>query len=253
MLSQHLDYLRGTDHVKLSDVVYTLQRRSTLPYRKSVPATNVSQAIEALSSIVSSLTHAEEANNITTRFSSISGSPRILGIFTGQGAQWARMGAELIDSSPFVASRIATLDASLQNLPLEQDRPAWSLKEELRACKDTSRIKEAALSQPLCTAVQIVLVDILHAAGICFTAVVGHSSGEISAAYAAGFISAKDAIRIAYFRGVHAKLASSPNPNVGRGAMIAVGHRPVKQKSSVTKIFQEGSRSQLSTPALVSL
>ena len=77
------------------------------------------------------------------------------------------------------------------------------------------------MSQPLCTAVQIVLVDILRIAGITFAAVVGHSSGEIAAAYAADFISAYDAIRIAYYRGHHAKLASGPDGQ--KGAMLAVG------------------------------
>lgn len=46
-------------------------------------------------------------------------------------------------------------------------------------------------------------------------------SGEIGAAYAAGYISAYDAIRIAYYRGLHAKLARSPNGE--KGAMLAVG------------------------------
>ena len=65
---------------------------------------------------------------------------------------------------------------------------------------DTSRIAEAALFQPLCTAIQVVLVDLLRAAGIKFAAVVGHSSVEIGAAYAAGFLTAKDAIQVAYYR-----------------------------------------------------
>lgn len=78
-------------------------------------------------------------------------------------------------------------------------------------------MQEAALSQPLCTAVQVILVDLLQAAGIHFTAVVGHSSGEIAAAYAAGFISAHDAIRIAYYRGFCARLAKQ------QGAMLAAG------------------------------
>ena len=70
---------------------------------------------------------------------------------------------------------------------------------------------------------QIILVDILSKGGISFRAVVGHSLGEIGAAYAAGFISGQDAIRIAYLRGVHARLASSPNSYAPRGAMMAIG------------------------------
>jgi hybrid polyketide synthase/nonribosomal peptide synthetase ACE1 len=80
----------------------------------------------------------------------------------------------------------------------------------------------AELSQPLCTVIQIILVDMLRIAGITFVAVAGHSSGEIAAAYAADFISAHDAVRIAYYRGFHAKLARGPDGQ-HKGAMLAVG------------------------------
>ena len=153
--------------------------------------------------------------------SSTKDTPRLLGIFTGQGAQWAAMGAHLIRSSDLARKRIQFLEQSLATLP-HADRPAWHLQDEMLAGDDTSRIGEAALSQPLCTAIQIVLLDLLRAAGITFTAVVGHSSGEIAAAYAAGFISDHDAIRIAYYRGLFARLAG--NESTGqKGAMLAVG------------------------------
>ena len=74
----------------------------------------------------------------------------------------------------------------------------------------------------MCTAIQVVLVDLLQAAGITFSAVVGHSSGEIGAAYAAGLISDHDAIRIAYYRGLHVRLAGD-SIDGQKGAMLAVG------------------------------
>ncbi|KAK4194958.1 KR domain-containing protein [Triangularia verruculosa] len=114
------------------------------------------------------------------------------------------MGAELLQASIFVQDRVNELDGFLSSLP-EQDRPSWSIYGELLAPAASSRLSEAAISQPLCTAVQIVLVDLLKAAGIEFHAVVGHSSGEIGAAYSAGLMTAKDAIR---------------------GAMMAVGTSP---------------------------
>ena len=64
-------------------------------------------------------------------------------------------------------------------------------------------------------------IDLLRGAGVEFAAVVGHSSGEIAAAYAAGFIAASDAIRIAYYRGLYAQLAHGRQGR--RGAMLAVG------------------------------
>ena len=224
MLSWHLDYLKANPDVELADFAYTLQhRRSTLPYRKAIAAENVQTAIQSLQNIIDPPSNSNEDAGLGTRFGTPSRPSKVIGIFTGQGAQWPRMGAELVESSPFAASRIAELDAALQNLPIASNRPSWTLRDQLLAAKESSRIAEAALSQPLCTAVQIILVDILREAGISFTKVVGHSSGEIGAAYAAGFVSAQDAIRIAYFRGVHAKLASSPNSHAPRGAMMAIG------------------------------
>ncbi|KAI1170818.1 polyketide synthase [Nemania sp. FL0916] len=218
MFSSHIEYLKSHPEASLSDVAYTLQhRRSVLPYRKVITAATTLDAISALEQVLKS---SESDNDLTTRFAPKTSKPRLLGVFTGQGAQWPRMGAMLLESSPFAQARIAELDAALQSLPNAADRPSWSLRDQLLASKDTSRIAEAALSQPLCTAVQVVLVDILRTAGISFAAVVGHSSGEIGAAYAAGLVSAKDAIRVAYFRGVYARLASNGHH---RGAMMAVG------------------------------
>ncbi|RYP74293.1 hypothetical protein DL771_003114 [Monosporascus sp. 5C6A] len=93
--------------------------------------------------------------------------------------------------------------------------------EELLANASDSRLDEAALAQPLCTAVQIVLVDLLRAAKVKLAAVVGHSSGEIAAAYAAGYLSDRHALYISYYRGLHARLSKGPNGE--RGAMMAVG------------------------------
>ena len=147
-------------------------------------------------------------------------APRILGIFTGQGAQWARMGADIISASAVAQDSLKALDIRLSQLP-SGDRPSWSLQVELLKGASSSQIDEATLSQPLCTAVQVVLVELLRSAGIKFHAVVGHSSGEIGAAYAAGLISAEDAICIAYYRGLHSALALGSTGQ--RGAMMAVG------------------------------
>lgn len=160
-------------------------------------------------------------NKLTARYFDVP-KPSILGVFTGQGAQWPRMGAQLIEESPYVAKRIAELDAALSSLPAS-DRPKWTLRGELLADPSVGRLSEAAVAQPLCTAVQIVLVDLLRLAKIQLRAVVGHSSGEIAAAYAAGFLSATDAIRIAYYRGYYAHLAVSGSASGAKGAMMAVG------------------------------
>ncbi|KAJ5311844.1 hypothetical protein N7476_007704 [Penicillium atrosanguineum] len=209
-------YLKGRSNVDLHDLSWTLNcRRSTLPVRVSIfasSATELTASLDRAASSPSELTPATQTRSIK--------KPKLLGIFTGQGAQWARMGAELLKNSSLAADCIACLDLSLQALP-EDDRPMWSLKDEILKDIGSSRIGEALFSQTLCTAVQVMLVDLLRVAGVFFTAVVGHSSGEIAAAYAAGYLSAEDAIRIAYYRGC--SLQNPPDRAGAKGAMMAVG------------------------------
>ncbi|KAL4923069.1 acyl transferase/acyl hydrolase/lysophospholipase [Aspergillus undulatus] len=101
---------------------------------------------------------------------------------------------------------------------------AGALASYLRTHPDTDLDRLA----PLRTAPQVALVDILRAAGVESSAVVGHSSGEIGAEYSAGYLNAIDAIRVAYYRVVHSHLAQGPGGK--RGKMMAVGTCPATGK-----------------------
>ncbi|KAL2833070.1 putative polyketide synthase [Aspergillus pseudoustus] len=216
VLHSHLSFIQEHAEIDLCDLAHSLaSKRSSFPVRLAVTA---SSTTELCNQITRKLDEAGKTEDVPLRTASSNAPPSILGIFTGQGAQWATMGMKLIDRSWKARETINALDNSLAALP-EEHRPRWCLMRELMA-KDTSRIAEAEIAQPLCTAIQIVLVDILRAVGVSFTAVVGHSSGEIAAAYAAGFIAASDAIRIAYYRGMVAKLAHGVDDKMG--AMMAV-------------------------------
>ncbi|KAK7961959.1 hybrid NRPS/PKS enzyme [Apiospora aurea] len=217
-LQAYSEYLAANPEVNPVDLAWTLQsRRSQLPFKVAFSAATIDDLQTKIDAKLAPL-KANPGVAVGTR-ANLKGEAHVLGVFTGQGAQWPAMGAELIRSFSWVRQRVAQLEEHLNSLP---DRPQWSLVEEMLAGDDTSRIAEAALSQPLCTAIQIVLVDLLKAAGVTFSSVVGHSSGEMGAAYAAGFLSDCDALRAAYYRGVVAKLAG--NAATGqKGAMLAVG------------------------------
>jgi acyl transferase domain-containing protein len=136
------------------------------------------------------------------------------------GAQWASMGKMLLQHSEYAREIIGELDEALASLPAE-DRPEWTLLEELQKDKEASRVYQAEFSQPLCAAVQVLLVKLLRAAGVNFNTVVGHSSGEIGCAFASGCLTASQAIKVAYFRGRVLEEASSPSG--APGGMMAVG------------------------------
>lgn len=194
----------------------TLSRRSAFPFRASFSGLTT----ESLASKIEAKLEEKSSGSAPIATRPITKHRGILGVFTGQGAQWAAMGKELIMASRFAEGIVDELERSLAELPVA-DRPPWSLKSEMLAPAASSRISKGEFSQPLCTAIQILLVDLLHQASIDFDNVVGHSSGEIAASYAAGFISARDAIRIAYYRGMYSKLARGPDSEPG--AMLAAG------------------------------
>ncbi|KAI1090155.1 hypothetical protein F5B19DRAFT_334347 [Rostrohypoxylon terebratum] len=206
-------------NVNMRDLAYTLNsRRTRFPFVAIFSASTSDQLVSKIEEYVEKLKL--DATDLLGAQPSDRSKPRILAIFTGQGAQWARMGARLVSQSISSRRVLEKLQERLACLPAE-DRPPWSLIEELQKDASSSRVNEAELSQTLSTAIGILLVDILREARIDLTAAVGFSSGEITAAYAAGIISAEDAICIAYYRGLHANLARGPEGQVG--AMLAVG------------------------------
>ncbi|KAH6627325.1 hypothetical protein F5144DRAFT_494218 [Chaetomium tenue] len=217
-LIAYADFVRDNSSVILRDLSWTLNvRRSTLLTRASFAALTTDELEKKL----------RKAAALETPFNShthprVSGS--ILAIFTGQGAQWATMGMQIYKGSVLVQNCFQKLQASLDSLP-PHHAPSWRLCEELFKDRESSRLGDAAISQPLCTAVQVALVDLLMAAKVKFTAVVGHSSGEIAAAYAAGYLTAESAIRIAYYRGFFLDM------NSVSGQMLAVGtsHRDAQE------------------------
>ncbi|QSZ32279.1 hypothetical protein DSL72_001853 [Monilinia vaccinii-corymbosi] len=213
------DYVGDHEEVDLIDLGYSLLGRSSLPTKATFLASNTDDLLDQLEKVII----AKEENAkvaVGTRSSNVNSisSRKILGVFTGQGAQWPAMGKELIANVPSFSQTIDSLEESLRGLP---DAPKWSLKEEILAPAGKSSIEKAEFSQPLCTALQVALVDLLSAIGVKFHAVVGHSSGEIGAAYAAGRLTASDAIRIAYYRGIHAHLSKGKDGE--EGSMMAIG------------------------------
>jgi acyl transferase domain-containing protein len=73
--------------------------------------------------------------------------------------------------------------------------------DELSEPRQADYYQKPELSQPLITALQLAILSIFEEWGVSPQAVVGHSSGEIAAAYAAGYLSQEQAILAAFYRG----------------------------------------------------
>ncbi|KAK4210859.1 hypothetical protein QBC37DRAFT_27292 [Rhypophila decipiens] len=196
---------RNASDSDLRDLSYTLAcRRSLFKWRKAYVASDLTQLTTALS----------EAKVSKTR-----GAPssKIAFVFTGQGAQWAGMGAELIASSKTFKHSIEESSRILKDVGCE-----WDLVHELTRTDAGSRINESELAQPTTTIIQMALVDTLAELGIRPKFVVGHSSGEIAAAYAAGALGRDGAVKSAYSRGRYSSIAKKLNTLPG--SMLATGY-----------------------------
>ena len=139
------------------------------------------------------------------------------------------MGHELLSAYPLFAASMERADVQLASLGAE-----WSLLKELSSKPGESRINEATISQPCCTAIQISLVNLLRSWGIYPTVVCGHSSGEIAAAYAAGFLSDYDALSIAFFRGQAVGKLKTLHQDLD-GGMMAVGLSEDQAQNYISK------------------
>ncbi|EFX05061.1 polyketide synthase [Grosmannia clavigera kw1407] len=149
--------------------------------------------------------------------------PRIGMLFTGQGAQWHAMGRELLTSYPVFRQSIDEAEAHLRDLGAD-----WSLLEELQRDKAVTKVHSTKIGIPICVALQIALVCLLESWGIKPAAVASHSSGEISAAFAVGALTHRQAIATAYYRAILVAAADEKEEKEDRqtkipGAMAAVG------------------------------
>jgi acyl transferase domain-containing protein len=137
---------------------------------------------------------------------------KIVFVFPGQGSQWVGMGRELMQREPVFRESLEACDRALR--PFVN----WSLLEQLQsnATAPSYRLSEIDCIQPTLLAIEIALAHLWHSWGIKADAVIGHSMGEIAAAFVAGALTLDDAMRVISCR---SKLLRR---RAGQGAMAIV-------------------------------
>lgn len=128
---------------------------------------------------------------------------KVVFVCPGQGAQWVGMAQQLYASEEVFKK---TLDTCAQAF---QPYVSWNLLEELKG----DEFESLDVIQPLLVAIEIALGELWKSKGIVPDVVVGHSMGEVAAAYLAGMLSLDDAARIICTRSTLMKQTS------GKGAM----------------------------------
>lgn len=205
-LVQHLNALGSAalSDTYLGNLAHTLAvARSGLTWKSTCIAESAADLREQLLTIV--------GENVARARNSLA---RVGLVLTGQGAQWARMGMEIMERPVFKESA-ARSTKYLRDMGCD-----WDPVTELAKDQKTSRLGVPEVSQPICPVLQIALVDELLSWGVRPCKVVGHSSGEIAATYTIGALSHRDALAVAYFRGVASAGIRRKQRN---GGMMAVG------------------------------
>ncbi|MFI6118032.1 SDR family NAD(P)-dependent oxidoreductase, partial [Kitasatospora sp. NPDC051164] len=142
----------------------------------------------------------------------VTGTVRSLGrsvfVFPGQGAQWVGMGGELYGSEAVFREAIDACDVALAPYT------GWSLVEVLVGGGSLERVD---VVQPALFAVMVALAELWRAHGVEPDAVVGHSQGEIAAAYVVGALSLEDAAKVVALRSRALAVLAD------QGGMLSVG------------------------------
>ncbi|WP_146193941.1 type I polyketide synthase, partial [Streptomyces sp. MA5143a] len=180
-----LSYVDEPAGARLVDVGHSLDAtRAAHPYRAVVVATGRAQARAALGA----LARDEEHPGVVSGTVGVDG--KAVFVFPGQGSQWVGMGAELLDASPVFAEHMRACAEVLDPLT------GWSLLEVLRG----GGLERVDVVQPATFAVMTGLAVLWRHHGVVPDAVVGHSQGEIAAAYVAGALSLADAAKVVALR-----------------------------------------------------
>jgi acyl transferase domain-containing protein/acyl carrier protein len=168
------------DRVAPSDLAYTLaRRRAHRPIRAAVTASDLTELADRLLSL------AGDDNLYPPAVGQDDRGP--VWVFSGQGSQWAAMGAGLLAREPVFAASVAEIE------PLIARESGFSVTEAMSAPETVTGIDRV---QPVLFTMQVALANTMRSHGVQPGAVIGHSMGEAAAAVVAGGLSLEDGVRV---------------------------------------------------------
>jgi acyl transferase domain-containing protein len=192
----------------LQDLCYTAgARRGHSDHRLAAVAGSPAELVAQLTAAVAG----ETRPGLSTGQAPRGQRPPLTFVFSGMGPQWWAMGHQLLQQEPVFRAAVERCDAAL--LPYT----GWSLLERMTAAESASRMDETDTAQPANFALQVGLAALWRSWGIVPDAVVGHSAGEVAAAYVAGALSWEDAVRVIFHR------SRLQQQTTGLGRLAAVG------------------------------
>ncbi|MDQ0940764.1 amino acid adenylation domain-containing protein [Streptomyces sp. V1I1] len=200
-----LSFAESHDDVRPHDVGRALTARSVFEHRAVLVGRHRAEFLSGLRAL------ADGKDALGGVHGKVHATGRTVFVFPGQGSQWARMGVGLLDTEPVFARELEACDEALR------EYVDWSLLDVLREAPGAPGLESDDVVQPALFAVAVSLAALWRSHGVEPAAVLGHSQGEIAAAYVAGALTLKDAARIVALRSQEIVRVMA-----GRGGMVAV-------------------------------
>jgi polyketide synthase 12 len=210
------EFVAARSELDIADVGWSLAGRSTFEHRAVVLGADREQLLAGLAELVDGLPGASVVQGHAAP------AGKTVFIFPGQGSQWVGMGVELLDTAPVFAEKINACAEAFSEFV------DWSLIDVLRGAPGAPGLDRVDVVQPTLFAVMVALAELWMSIGVRPDAVIGHSQGEIAAAYVADALSLRDAARVVTLR---SKLLLAL---AGRGGMawLACGPQRVRELSA---------------------
>lgn len=210
MAQQYADLLSQTHSVTdYYDIAY-----STVTYRQPLKiglAVNGKNPEDIQNKLLQFVGSKKQAGTISTK--QLSNKPKLALVFSGNGSQWQGMGCQLLATEPVFRTAIEEINALLATHSKEN----ISLIEEFQRPVEESKLEFTEIAQLLLFSLQVGTIKVLRAHGLHAEAALGHSVGEVSAAWAAGALTLEQAVLVIYERS-HAQ-----GETKGSGRMAAAG------------------------------
>src|SRR5262249_26992585 len=169
------EHLEARPELSLVDVAYSLATtRSHFEHRAALVAGGRGALIDALSAL------AQGRPTSRTVIGQRGSEGKRVFVFPGQGSQWEGMARGLLDSAPVFADELLACERAFA------PHVSWSLGAVLRGEAGAPSLDRVDVVQPALFAVMVGLAALWRAMGVLPDAVIGHSQGEIAAAYVAG-------------------------------------------------------------------
>jgi phthiocerol/phenolphthiocerol synthesis type-I polyketide synthase C len=205
--ANHARYLAGPERPPLYDICHTAAlRRAHHTHRLTAFGHSAQELAEQLAAFA----EGAEAAGVVSE-TTLPGGVNPVFVFSGNGSQWPGMGRELMRESPVFRATVERVDRAFRPLA------GWSIAAALLSSEGDDGLARTEIAQPLLFAVQAGLTELLAASGLKPQAVVGHSVGEVAAAWASGVYSLEQALQV-----IHARSQAQAR-TAGRGKMAACG------------------------------